>query len=248
MDPHRSMSELTETPSLRHEITQGALLMLPAALGMIPIGIAFGLLVVQSGLPWWMAPALSIVAYAGSLELLLISLITSLTPLATIATAAFFVNFRHVFYSFNYPIEKLTNPFAKLYGMYALTDEVFAITVANPKGWTQARLISTAVTLQVCWVGGGLIGVLFSQFIPFQIRGLGFALCALFITLALDACRSKQHVPSLLLGATGYGLALLFVPQQPLFAAMIGFVLTLALRYVISRRLARPIPGEGHDA
>ena len=60
--------------SVRHEITQGALLILPAGLGMIPIGIAFGLLVVQSGLPWWMAPALSFFAYAGSLELLLITL------------------------------------------------------------------------------------------------------------------------------------------------------------------------------
>ena len=27
---------------------------------LFPLGVAFGLLVVQSGLPWWVAPALSI--------------------------------------------------------------------------------------------------------------------------------------------------------------------------------------------
>lgn len=230
--------------SVRHEIAQGALLILPAGLGMIPIGIAFGLLIVQSGLPWWMAPALSFFAYAGSLELLLITLITSLTPLVTIAAASFFVNFRHVFYAFNFPLKVVKNPFLKFYAMYSLTDEIFAVTVANPKGWTQPRVISAGAVLQICWVGGGLIGVLLSSFIPFQIRGLSFALCALFITLTLDACRTKQEIPSLLLGAAAFGLALLLLPSQPIFAAMIGFVATLAARYTIAVRLTRPLPAE----
>lgn len=55
---------------------------LAAGLGMFPLGVAFGLLVVQSGLPWCVAAALSIAGFAGSLELLLVGMMVTLTPLA----------------------------------------------------------------------------------------------------------------------------------------------------------------------
>lgn len=46
----------------------------PIAAGYIPLGIAYGILVMQLGMPWWMAPALSLAAYSGSAELLVITL------------------------------------------------------------------------------------------------------------------------------------------------------------------------------
>ena len=46
-------------------------------LGLFPIGMAFGLLVVQSGLEWWWAPVFSFLVYAGSMEFLLIGLVTA---------------------------------------------------------------------------------------------------------------------------------------------------------------------------
>lgn len=219
-----------------------------AGLGMFPLGIAFGLLVVQSGLPWWMAPALSIFGYAGSLELLLIGLITSLTPVATIALTTLLVNFRHVFYAFSFPLATIKNPLAKVYSMYALTDEAYAITAAHPEGWSPWRLIALQASLQAYWVGGGLAGVSLGALLPGPIRGLDFALCALFITLTLDACRTKAQVPSLLLGAASFGVALLLVPNQPLFAGLLGFLLTLLVRYLLAARRVRPLPTEAlHD-
>src|SRR5699024_6133680 len=65
----------------RGEIAAGLRASLSAGLGMFPLGIAFGMLVVQAGLPWWVAPALSFTAYAGSLELLLVSMIVTAVPL-----------------------------------------------------------------------------------------------------------------------------------------------------------------------
>jgi AzlC protein len=53
---------------------------------------------VQIGLPWWVAPALSLSAFAGSLELLLVGMIATVEPLAAVAVTVFVVNFRHVFY------------------------------------------------------------------------------------------------------------------------------------------------------
>lgn len=218
-----------------HEVLEGMRLSVAAGLGMVPLGIAFGLLVVQSGLSWWMAPALSLFAYAGSLELLLITLLTSMAPLLTIAMATLLINFRHVFYALSFPLHVVRNRAAKLYSMYALTDEAYAITAASPHAWTAPRLIALQVSLQGYWLGGGLVGVLLGSLLPAQIRGLDFAMCALFITLTLDAVRTVQQVPSLLLAATAFALGIVVVPGQPLFAAMIAFMGFLTVRYCVMR-------------
>ncbi|WP_240423791.1 AzlC family ABC transporter permease [Microbacterium halotolerans] len=220
----------------RQEVAAGIRASLPAGLGMFPLGIAFGLLVVQSGLPSWVAPALSIFGYAGSLELLLIGLMTAGTPLPTIALTTLLVNFRHVFYAFSFPLKAVRNPFAKAYSVYALTDEAYAVTAARPETWTSWSLLTTQISFQIYWVGGGLVGVAIASLIPFRIEGLEFALCALFVTLVLDACRSFAEVPSLLLAAVSFTAAVALVPEQTLFAAMVIFLALLAVRFVVARR------------
>jgi predicted branched-subunit amino acid permease len=77
----------------RAQIVAGVTDSFSAGLGIFPFGIALGLLVIQLGLPWWVAPALSLSAFAGSLELLLVGMITSTAPLAAIAVSVFVVNF-----------------------------------------------------------------------------------------------------------------------------------------------------------
>ena len=61
---------------------------LGVGLGIFPLGIALGVLVVQAGLPWWLAPALSIGVFAGSVELLLVSMLAAGLPLVDAVTAA----------------------------------------------------------------------------------------------------------------------------------------------------------------
>src|SRR5699024_3917473 len=86
------------------------------------------------------------------------------------------------------------------------------------------------------WVGGGLVGVAVASVLPAQIEGLEFALCALFLTLTLDACRSRRAVPSLVLAGLSFGLALVLVPDSALFAGMLGFVALLVIRCLLGRR------------
>ncbi|MBT2522585.1 AzlC family ABC transporter permease [Arthrobacter sp. ISL-28] len=211
---------------------------------MFPLGIAFGLMVVQSGLPWWVAPALSVAAFAGSLELLLIGMMLAATPLAAIALTTFLVNFRHVFYAFSFPLHIVRNPLARFYSVYALIDEAYAVTAASHDTWTSRRLLSMQLAFQSFWVGGGLAGILVASLIPGHIEGLEFALCALFVTLTLDAARSRKHIPSVLLAGLSFALAVLAVPGQSLFAALLLFLTSLLVRYAIGRH--RTSLGAGH--
>ena len=191
---------------------------------------------VQAGLPWWVAPALSVAGFAGSLELLLIGMMVAVTPLATIALTTFLVNFRHVFYSFSFPLHVVKNPVAKAYSVYAMIDEAYAVTAASKENWTGWRLISMQLAFQAYWVGGGLAGVGASALLPAHVEGLEFALCALFVTLTLDAAKTRKQVPSLLLAALSLGTALVVAPGASLFVGLVIFLLLLIVRFGMDRR------------
>ncbi|MGH7753543.1 MAG: AzlC family ABC transporter permease [Gemmatimonadales bacterium] len=221
-------------PPQTHQIRAGIKDSFAAGLGMFPLGIAFGLLVVQSGLPWWVAPALSIAGFAGSLELLLIGMMTAMTPLATVALTTLLVNFRHVFYSFTFPLHVVKSPWAKAYSVYAMIDEAYAVTAASKGSWTGRRLVSMQVAFQVYWVGGGLAGIGIAALLPARLEGLEFALCALFVTLTLDAVKSRRQIPSLMLGAAAFAAAAVMVPDVALFAALLTFVALLIARHFLA--------------
>jgi 4-azaleucine resistance transporter AzlC len=158
-----------------------------------------------------LAPALSLSAFAGSLELLLVGMIASAAPLIAVAITVFVVNFRHVFYAFSFPRHLVRNRFARLYATYALIDEVYAVNAALPASHRSGtRILAMQVACQIYWVGGGLVGVLLARLLPGPIKGLEFALCALFTVLTLDAFRSRREIPSVLLAGAGIGIGVWF--------------------------------------
>ena len=211
-----------------------------AGLGIFPFGIALGLLVMQLHLPWWVAPALSLSVFAGSLELLLVGMIATTASFAAVAVTVFVVNFRHVFYAFSFPRHLIRNRFARLYATYAMIDEVYAVNASLPTSQqSAARILAMQVACQIYWVGGGLVGVLVARLLPGPSKGLEFALCALFTVLTLDAFRSRREIPSSLLAGVSIGTAVVVAPRVALFVAMLIFVGLLLLRYVIDRRHTR---------
>lgn len=45
--------------------------------GLFVLGIGFGVLVTSQGLPWWLAPVISGVLFAGSVEFILVGMLTA---------------------------------------------------------------------------------------------------------------------------------------------------------------------------
>ena len=210
-------------------------------LGLFPIGMAFGLLVVQSGLSWWWAPAFSVAIYAGSMEFLMLGLVTAMTPLASIAATTFLVNSRHLFYALSFPRHRVRGRFARAYCTYALTDEAYALTSTLPEEEASSdRIVAIAVLCQSYWVLGGITGALTGAALPDDVRGLGFALVALFVVLAIDAIRATRDVPTPVLAVAAGLLAARVAPDQLLVVALGLFVSGLLLRYRL--RGASPTP------
>ncbi|MDO5634143.1 MAG: AzlC family ABC transporter permease [Micrococcus sp.] len=224
-----------DTPTTAAEIRTGVRLSAAAGLGLFPLGVAFGMLVVQAGLPGWAAPLLSAVVFAGSVELLLVSLIAAGTPLLTIAVTVFLLNFRHIFYALSFPLHVVRSRLGRLYSMAALIDEAYAIAAAHRRGWTSPRLLAMQVALHLYWVLGGVAGVLIAGLLPGPVQGLEFALVALFIVLALDAVRSRAQLPLVALALVAVGVALWLVPGQVLVVAFTLYAILLLLGFALQR-------------
>lgn len=128
-------------------------------LGLIPLGLAFGLLMVQSGYASWWTPIFSTVIYAGSMEFLAINLVATGIGPGSAALTGFMVNFRHIFYGLTYPRDQIDSAVGRAYSTYALTDESYAIVSARPPGHISGtRVLTIQIVCQLLWVIPGIVG------------------------------------------------------------------------------------------
>ncbi|MEE2058662.1 AzlC family ABC transporter permease [Rhodococcus artemisiae] len=213
-------------------------------LGLIPLGLAFGVVLTQGGFDWWWAPIFSIVIYAGSMEFLAIGLISAVTPFASIAAATLLVNFRHVFYGLSFPLRSIPlgsiySRIGRLYAVYALTDEAYAIIA--PKAGQElsgTRVLTVQVLCQAMWVVSGTVGALIGAVLPAGLTGLEFALTALFTVLAIDAFRVNRDVPATVIAVVCGLVAMLIAKEQMLVVGLGLFVACLLARFVYRNRAA----------
>ena len=206
-------------------------------LGLVPLGLAFGVFLTHSGLAWWWAIVFATCIYAGSFEFLLVGLVGAVAPLATIATTAFLVNVRHVFYSLSFPLHRVDGTIARAYSTFALTDEAYALTTSGPgRSWTGRRIPWLQLFLHSYWVGGAALGAMAGSLIPSSVHGLDFALTALFAVLAVDAIRARRDdlaTPALALLCAL--VARFAFPGQMLLVAFGLFTAALVWRHLAAR-------------
>lgn len=111
----------------RKELLTGAKAALPICLGLIPIGISYGLLALQAGLTRFETVLMSVLVMAGSSQLMVVGMIGKATVLAMV-TAVFFVNLRHLVMSSAVMSRMEPTPLGmKLLSAFSLCDESFAL-------------------------------------------------------------------------------------------------------------------------
>ncbi|MCZ7414849.1 AzlC family ABC transporter permease [Streptomyces sp. WMMC897] len=240
VDPPAGLSPAAPASRGRSEARRAFEESAAVGLGFIPLGVAFGALVTQSGLDWWWAGLSAALIYGGSFEFLLIGLVSAVAPLTTVAVTAFLVNVRHVFYALSFPLHRVRGRLGKAYSTFALTDEAYALTgTAGARAWSGKRVLCVQLFLHLYWVGGATAGALLGALIPDGVVGLEFALTALFTVLALDALRERRgDLPTPLLALSSALLAWLVAPNQLLLVAFALFTAALLARRVAHRREA----------
>jgi len=87
------------------------------------------------------------------------------------------------------------------------------------------------IVCQILWVIPGILGALLGEVIPPEVKGMDFALTALFVVLAYESFNSNRDF-SLPLTATAIAILVAVVaPSWLLMVALTAYFFVLLLRY-----------------
>lgn len=182
---------------------------LPVLAGFLVLGIAYGMLMLEKGYgPEW-SVLMSAVAFCGSMQFVAITLLTTAFQPLEALILSLLVNARHLFYGLSM-LDKYKG-FGKVKGflIYTLCDETFSIVSSStPPEGVEPKYFYLSISLldYLYWVGGTLIGGLIGNWMPFDMKGLDFALTALFVVLFLEQMKKKDNW---VLGLIGIACALI---------------------------------------
>lgn len=206
---------------------------LPVMAGYIVLGIGFGILLKKAGYGLFWSFLMSFTIYAGSMQYVGVSLLTSGASLLSTALTTLVVNARHLFYGVSM-IDKYKDAGGKKpYLIFALTDETYSLlcTGEYPEGMDKNwYYFWVSLFNQSYWVLGSVLGSIIGTVIAFNTAGIEFSMTALFVTVFVEQWLStKNHLPAIA-GLTCSIVCLFFFGAESfLIPTMISITVVLLL-------------------
>ncbi|HAF48591.1 MAG TPA: branched-chain amino acid ABC transporter permease [Anaerolineaceae bacterium] len=197
---------------------------IPACLGVIPVGISFGLLAVKAGLTNFEATLMSAMVMAGAAQLMSISMIAQGAALSAIILGTFFINLRHIVMSSSvmHRMRKAALP-QRLAAAFALCDESFAIYSLSEED-SYLFLLGINSALYGSFIASTVIGSLMTDFLPqIVIDSFSIALYAAFLGLLLPSIKHNLQLILLVVGTALLNWLMQFFlpPSWSLILAMV---------------------------
>jgi len=219
----------------------------PVLLGYVTLGIAFGLVAAGTGYPWWLALLMSVWMYAGAGQFFAIGLFAVGTTIWEVCLIQLVLNIRHAAYSFSM-LNKFSGPF-KPYLIFSLSDETFALFSSMPEFSAEPEgrgsspelmkekrhlfMVYVAVLDQIYWVSGTLLGAFTGALIPFDMKGISFALTALFVVLMMEQIKRIKRPGVFIVSAAAALLGVFFLPGT--ISLLTALALALFLSAIVER-------------
>lgn len=222
---------------------------IPLLFSYVFVGIAFGILMSEAGYSalWSLASALLI--YAGSMQIILLSLMASGVPLYMIAVMTFFINARHIFYGIGF-VEKFRKmgwkyPFMVL----TLTDETYSAlcSIKYPEDINEDKAnFYIALICYLLWASSCTAGALLGQMLPLSMAGIEFSATAFFITVCVNQWRQfGSRIPAITGLVSALAFYLLLGADKFLLPALSASLIVLV---VMKENISLKMGGMKYDA
>ncbi len=220
----------------------------PVMMGYLFIGAAYGMLMAGKGNSLLWTLLMGLFVYAGSMQFVAVNFFAAPFNWVTVIFITLMVNIRHVFYGLSMLTKFRDMGRKKPYMIFSLTDETFSLlcSARAPDGVNKNWFLFFISLLdQIYWLVGSTLGGLVGSLVPFNTKGIDFAMTALFAVIFTEQWESnKNHMPAL----TGLAISLLclliFGASNFILPSMIGITLILMATY----RLGKQERGGQEDA
>ena len=204
----------------------------PVMTGYLCLGMAFGVLMKTNGYGVVWSVLMSLMCFAGSMQFITITLLTSAFDPLQAFLLSIMVNARHIFYGLAV-LEKYKG-LGKLraFLIFSLTDETFSLvsTLEPPEGVARKDFYFWLSLLDYSyWVIGSAIGGLLGSLLTFNTTGLDFALTALFVVLFMEQWKRKENRPAGLIGIGCTAVSLLVFGADNLVIPAMVLILAVLL-------------------
>lgn len=206
---------------------------IPVLTGYLFIGIAFGIMMQEKGYSFLWSILMSCLCYAGSGQYLAVQFFAPGVNFLTIVFMEFMLNIRHIFYGLS-----LLERFSKMgkkrwYMIFSLTDETYSLffVTKTPKGVDEsAFLFAIAILDQSYWIIGSALGGLIGSILPFEAKGIDFAMTALFVVIMVEQWMDARNRRGVILGVLCAVIALhIFGTANFILPTMLCVMLILLL-------------------
>jgi 4-azaleucine resistance transporter AzlC len=120
----------------------------------------------------------------------------------------------------------------KPYLIFSLTDETFALFSSMPEMPEDKKrlfMVYVAVLDQFYWAGASLLGALAGALIPFDMKGVSFALTALFVVLMMEQVKRVKRPGVFIVSAACALLGVFFLPGTVSLLAALALALFLSV-------------------
>lgn len=204
---------------------------IPVLTGYLFIGMAFGVMIQEKGYNFLWAMLMSLLIYAGSGQYLAVNFFAPGVSLLNVIFLEFMLNIRHIFYGLSL-LERFGKMGKKrLYMIFSLTDEtysLFFITKVPPDVEEDKFLFAVAALDQSYWILGSGIGALLGNVIPFDTKGIDFAMTALFVVIMTEQWMEIKNRKSVIIGLVcGLVCLLIFGAENFILPTMICIMIIL---------------------
>lgn len=232
-DDSAAPAEVINTGVTKKLIKTAFIKSLPVMAGYVVLAIGFGILMKEAGYGLFWSFLMSFTVYAGSMQYVAVSLLSSGASLISVALTTLMVNARHLFYGVSM-IDKYKDAGKKKpYLIFALTDETYSLLCGDdyPEG-EDKHWYSFFVSLfnQCYWVIGSIIGSILGSLITFNTAGIDFSMTALFVTVFVEQwLTAKNHLPAIAGLICSAACLMIFGPDGFLIPTMISITIVLSL-------------------
>lgn len=160
----------------------------------------YGVLALAAGIPPLPAQAMSAIVFAGSAQFITTQLFAGGTPLLLTVLTIFVVNLRHALYSASIaPYVQRLRPLWKLALAYLLTDEAYAVVIADYQRrphlspHAHGYFLGAGLALWSGWQASTAVGVFLGTVVP-QSLSLDFTLALTFIAIIVPTLKDRALI------------------------------------------------------